>query len=212
MSLHQRWLSTVERARLGPAPALWQDIAARYREGHRAYHTLHHIAACFHELDASAAQASVAVELAVFFHDVIYDPRASDNEEASARYATHALDELGAPAPLYGEVSRLVLATKHDAAPADADEQLLVDVDLSILGTEAGTFDVYEREVRQEYAFVPALPFAAARAAILEAMLARPQIFATPWFFSRYEQRARKNLARSISALRSHDASHSADA
>lgn len=202
MSLHDRWLETFERAELGQAVELWQDIAARYREEQRAYHTLHHIAACFQELDSSGAQASAALELAVFFHDVVYDPRATDNEEASARYAESALAKLDAPASLRADVSRLVLVTKHDAAPSAADEQLLVDIDLSILGTEPSTFDVYEREVRQEYAFVPDASFRAGRARVLESFLARPFVFATPYFHARYEARARKNLERSLTRLR----------
>jgi predicted metal-dependent HD superfamily phosphohydrolase len=202
MSLHGRWLATLERAELGPATELWQDVAAHYREEHRAYHTLHHIAACFQELDASGAQASPALELAIFFHDVIYDPRANDNEDASARYAESALGELGASASLRADVSRLVLVTKHDAAPSAADEQLLVDIDLSILGTEPGTFDVYEREVRQEYDFVPEAAFRAGRAQIAQSFLARPHIFSSTYFRDRYEVRARQNLERSLAQLR----------
>lgn len=201
MSLERRWVATLERLGAGPAPELWQAIATRYREPERAYHTLHHIAACFVELDASGSAASPALELAIFFHDVIYDPRAHDNEEESARYAERSLAALGVPAPVIADVSRLVLVTKHAATPSAPDEQLLVDIDLSILGTESATFDVYEREIRAEYAFVPEVAFNAGRAAILASFLRRDAIFTTPHFHERYEARARENLQRSIRRL-----------
>ena len=93
-------------------------------------------------------------------------------------------------------------ATKHDATPSVADEQLLIDIDLPILGTEPSTFDVYEREVRQEDAFVPDPSFRAGRAHVLEGFLGRPFVFATPYFHARYGARARENLERSLAGLR----------
>lgn len=99
-------------------------------------------------------------------------------------------------------IRALVMVTRHDALPATADEQLLVDVDLSILGASPKRFDEYERQVQAEYAWVPGWLFQCKRRAILEGFLARPFIFNTPHFRIALEAQARENLRRSIARLR----------
>jgi predicted metal-dependent HD superfamily phosphohydrolase len=212
MRLLPRWNRLFDGLGLEVPAGGFDELVARYREAHRAYHTLGHIEACFHELDQSGLAASAALELALFFHDVVYDPRAHDNEAASAAFAHEMLARVGASASLRADIERLVLATRHAAVPDREDERLLVDIDLSILGTEASTFDVYEREIREEYAFVPEAAFRAGRSAVLEGILARPKIYSTPPFDARYELRARENLARSIARLRGSESSRPAEA
>jgi predicted metal-dependent HD superfamily phosphohydrolase len=90
------------------------------------------------------------------------------------------------------------MTTRHDAVPSGADAESLVDVDLSILGAPPGRFDEYEQQIREEYAWVPDFVFRRKRAEILEGFLARPAIFSTAHFRSRYERQARENLARSL--------------
>jgi hypothetical protein len=129
------------------APAgLFEALAARYAEPHRAYHTLQHLQECFAALDPVAGEAEhlAEVRLALWFHDAIYDTHAHDNEEASARWASDSLAEGGADRAAAERVRALILATKHDALPAAGDAQLLVDIDLSILGASDARFVEYE--------------------------------------------------------------------
>jgi predicted metal-dependent HD superfamily phosphohydrolase len=98
-------------------------------------------------------------------------------------------------------VRQLVLATKHDARPASADAALLVDVDLAILGAVPERFDEYERQIREEYAWVPGPLFRRKRREILEGFLVRPHVYNTSHFRDRYEAAARANLSRSIAQL-----------
>ncbi len=72
----------------------------------------------------------------------------ADNEAASADWAARALRAAGADDALVGRVHALVMATRHDQAPATPDEQLLVDIDLSILGAAPARFVEYERQIR----------------------------------------------------------------
>jgi len=143
------------------------------------------------------------VEAALWFHDVIYDPHAGDNEERSADLADRLLGAAGVTTEHLAEIRRLVLATGHRVAldPQD-DASVLTDIDLTILGAERGRFDEYEADIRREYAFVPEDEFRRRRREILESFLARPTIYATPWFRDRFEVPARENLQRSIAALR----------
>jgi predicted metal-dependent HD superfamily phosphohydrolase len=93
------------------------------------------------------------------------------------------------------------LATKHNAEPTSRDAALLVDVDLAILGAAPERFDEYERQVREEYSWVPGFLFRRKRREILEGFLARPHVYSTDHFLACYEAAARANLVRSIERL-----------
>lgn len=107
----------------------------------------------------------------------------------------------GADAAVQGRVERLIMATKHDAAEpaADApDQQLLVDIDLAILGAAPERFAEYGRQVRAEYGWVPGLVYRTKRKAVLKSFLARPRLYGTAHFRERYEAQARRNLAAAV--------------
>lgn len=179
-------------------------LVAHYSEPHRAYHNLAHISDCLEQFEPvrSYAHNPEAVELAIWYHDVIYDPRAKDNEERSAEVAVRTAGEAGLPASFQGSVKALILATKKHDASLDRDAALMVDVDLSILGREPDRFDQYEGQIRQEYDWVSEEAFTAGRTAVLESFLARPAVYGTEFFKNRYERQARENIERSIRNLR----------
>lgn len=204
--LFDQWAALWERAGSARNRARYpyDRLLVRYAEQHRHYHTLAHIQHCLQEL-ASVREHAVApdaVEMAVWFHDAVYDPQAKDNEEQSAKLATVVLDVGGFPDEFIACVSSLVLTTKHAGASDDPDAALLADVDLAILGQPETAFEEYERQIRREYAWVPRDTFAARRAAILAAFLARPRLYATAPMRDAYEAVARINLGRSLDRLR----------
>jgi predicted metal-dependent HD superfamily phosphohydrolase len=125
------------------------------RRPHRHYHTVRHLEECFAQFDLLKEEATrpEEVELALWFHDAIYDPRRSDNEARSAQWAFESLQ--GVSPGTAENVRALVMATRHDALPESNDAQILVDVDLSILGASEERFDEYEAQARAEYAWVP---------------------------------------------------------
>ena len=141
--------------------------------------------------------------LALWFHDAVYDPQArgSVNERRSADWARSAAWAAGTSDETADALHALVMATCHDAEPIGSDAQLLVDIDLAILGADTTRFDEYERQVRAEYAHVPDDAFRDGRRRILQQFLARPVIFRTPAAQHALERRARANLARSIAGL-----------
>jgi predicted metal-dependent HD superfamily phosphohydrolase len=198
------WVSLWKRvaARGEPLPAL-NDLVARYTESHRGYHSLAHVLDCLREFNTvrRLAQNPDAIELALWFHDAIYNPRAADNEEQSARLAEQVLTAANLTEPFIRDVRELILATRHQSIPESADARLLVDIDLSVLGQSAERFDAYEAGVRKEYKWVPGPLFAMKRSAILKSFLDRAAIYATPWFREKYEAAARANLARSVRQL-----------
>jgi predicted metal-dependent HD superfamily phosphohydrolase len=169
--------------------ALLEQLLACYREPHRHYHTLQHLEECFEKLDElrDLAAHPADVELAIWFHDAIYDTRRDDNEARSAAWAKATVGE---------RIAQLVIATRHEAVPADIDAQVLVDVDLSILGAPQPRFEEYERQVREEYRWVPGPIYRRKRRQVLESFLERPTIYSTQRFIERYEAQARRNLAK----------------
>ena len=203
-AMQANW-STAWRA-LGVAcadEALCIELQRRYGEPQRHYHTLQHLGEClaWFEREKEAAEHPGEVALALWFHDAVYDVHAHDNEARSADWARSAILSAGAPADAAERVHSLVMATCHDAVPEGRDAELLVDIDLSILGADIARFDEYERQVNAEYAFVPDEVRRPRRRAILQRFLAREAIYATPRMHALLEARARANLARSIAAL-----------
>lgn len=186
-----------------PDEVLHEDLLACYREPHRYYHTLQHLDECFAGLQMLGALARhpEEVALALWFHDAIYDVGRSDNEARSADWARAAVETASVPGAIAERVHALVMATRHNAVPSDVDAQILVDVDLSILGAPNDRFDEYERQIRAEYSAIPLPQFRAARRRVLTEFLNRPAIFNTNVFSAAYEARARGNLARSIEKL-----------
>lgn len=183
--------------------ALFAAVSSRYREPHRHYHTLQHLDECLRnaELLRTVAARPAEVILALWFHDAIYDVARSDNELLSANWARDSTRAAGLSSDVGERIHKLILATQHDAVPADADAQALLDVDLWILGAPTPRFDEYELQVRREYSDVPEPAFRNGRTRVLTTFLKREFVFNTLAFRSAFEDVARNNLARSIAQL-----------
>jgi len=201
MALLERWTAMWQRlGALEHGRSICEDLLKRYGEPHRAYHNLAHLEHCFAELDEARdlAISPDRIALALWFHDAIYETAAKDNEEQSADLARATITKAALPIDLADSVAELILATKHDTAPASLDAQLLVDIDLAILGQPQDRFDEYERQVRQEYAWVSDTLFQSGRRAVLQSFLNRPSIYATVRMRNKYEVQARTNILRSL--------------
>ncbi len=201
--LEQRWHRLFPQREHTTLAKEWQCIASRYNEAHRHYHTLRHIGACMHWLDQVKDQIADprAVELALWFHDLVYNPRRQDNESISAEYAVSTLSLLREPKASRDAVRDLILVTKHPSDPVSQDQCWMVDIDLTILGAAPDIYDAYARHVRQEYSFVPEPAYRVGRKTVLEGFLQTSSIYCTDFFRQRLEADARRNLEREISRL-----------
>lgn len=225
-NLRARWHATAAAA--GAArdrdPAPYADrLLAAWAEPQRRYHTTAHLADVLARIDVLATAQNeqaehaehaehaesaepgldrAAVELAAWFHDVVYRPDRSENEERSAVLAERALPELGIDDARTAEVARLVrLTVTHDPAPGDANGELLCDADLGVLAGTAQEYASYATAVRAEYVFVPDEAFRAGRAAVLRQLLELPRLFRTPYGAAHWEAPARTNLAAELTRL-----------
>ncbi|MFG2651167.1 hypothetical protein [Streptomyces sp. NPDC048436] len=211
--LRARWHATLLRASGGtpqtpdpaPDPAPYADnLLARWAEPHRRYHTTAHLAAVLDHIDVLEEHADDPdlVRLAAWFHDAVYAPDRSENEERSARLAERALAEAGLSGERTAEVARLVrLTVSHDPADGDHNGEALCDADLAILAAAPDAYAAYAAAVREEYAFVPDEAFRAGRAAVLGQLLALPRLFRTPYGVAEWEGPARANLATEMELL-----------
>lgn len=201
------WRDLVRRHRCEGAAAdrTLDDLLRAYAQPHRHYHTLDHIADLLQlQEQHGRASGSDAVSLAILFHDAVYDPSRGDNEAASSDLARDQMASLGLPEALIGKVQRYIRATAHGATPPsadDADLDLLLDLDLSVLAAPPDRYRAYAQAIRREYAAVPETRYRSGRRAVLEGFLARPQIYRTATLRALWEPRARANLANEIASL-----------
>jgi predicted metal-dependent HD superfamily phosphohydrolase len=154
--LRTRWLRLCESVGLDGC-AQWQSLSSAYEAPDRAYHNMNHIADCLLLFDGHVSLATdrIAVEFAIWFHDIVCDTHAQDNEERSAVVAAEFLS-VTSHGPV---VADLIRATRHDGQHCTTDAALICDIDLSILGRPAAVYDAYARAIRQEYAWVPIADF-----------------------------------------------------
>jgi predicted metal-dependent HD superfamily phosphohydrolase len=200
-------LSAGVDADAGDRVAAFVDLARRYREPGRHYHTLRHVAetvAALRLLLAAEHEAPSDVSvpaclLALYYHDVIYETTAKDNELRSAELAADVLSALHCPADVVARVARLVVATAAHASTA-RDEALVNDADLRVLARPAPVYDHYVRRVRLEYAWVGETDWVHGRSTALRRLLDGP-IYTCGWALRHWEPIARSNIHRELFAL-----------
>ena len=179
-------------------------LSPLYEESSRAYHGLCHIRALLKRLSEqrALAKAPLSIELAIWFHDAVYDTTRHDNEEQSAQLAERYLPEWGCAPDLVASVASKVRATqRHEWLDGDSDTALFLDLDLSVLAARADVYDSYAEQVAKEYAWVPEVLYQQGRAQVLAGFLQRDHIYFTPSLRLLWEPAARANLQRELSRL-----------
>lgn len=180
------------------------DIAARYSESHRQYHTLEHIDRFLNVLSGLSSDINDyrSLSIACIFHDVIYDTRKQDNEKLSARYAVNTMKKTGIDTGIIDRVAELIVSTAdHKPADGSYDSRLFLDADLSVLGSGASGYLAYSGAIRQEYSWLRDEEYCRGRYGILKKFLARERIYLTDDLYRDFESRARKNIAGEMENL-----------
>lgn len=188
---------------IGLAETLWEEIQKSYSGQERHYHTLSHLEQVFRQLSEVQAQIQDwdALLFSLFYHDIIYDPSGSDNEEKSAALARERLQALSFPPERTARCVAHILATKGHEKSDDPDTNLFTDADLSVLGQSQKAYADYSQRIRKEYAIYPDELYNAGRKQALSHFLRMDRIFKTDHFFSNYEDQARRNMTRELQAL-----------
>jgi predicted metal-dependent HD superfamily phosphohydrolase len=196
-----RWSRACMDIGVAPDERDYRHVRRAWRGMGRHYHTLIHLDACLRELDPvrELAARPAEVEIALWFHDVIYRSWRRDNEEQSAKLAAQMLR--AAPAETVERIRQMILDTRHLDEELGGDTALTADIDLSILGQPADVYGTFERAIRREYWWVPRTKYVPARSAVLERFLARSSIYQHDLFYQRYETQARTNLTAELARL-----------
>lgn len=206
--MRERWRMLMGASAAPPdaAGTALAELLAAYSAPDRHYHSLQHIAELLGHVErqAGAFADRASVELAIFYHDAVYEIARKDNEAASARLVETRLPGLGIAPARVARVAALVEATAHGTAdpdPGDADMLRFLDLDLSILAAPRADYADYAAAIRAEYACVPEPLYRAGRRKVLQSFLGQPRIFRSPDLHMLWDARARENLRWEIGLL-----------
>ena len=197
----ERWSRACIAVSVAPDESEYRKVRRGWRSIGRHYHTLSHLEACLREFDSARELAvrPAEVELALWFHDAIYRSWRRDNEAQSAILAGQALR--AAPTDAVKRIRQMILATTHREAGFAGDTALVLDIDLTNLGTPPEIYGQFERAVRREYWWVPRARYVEGRRKLLNSLLERPAIYQNDRFYEKYEQPARANIAAALQQL-----------
>lgn len=185
---------------------LWDEIVSYYSQRHRAYHNLNHLYDIFTKLEShhSSIQDLPALQLAIWYHDIIYQALSKQNEIKSAMLCSKRLKENNIGSDYREKVFKLITSTKSHIVEdwktkaEKKDNAYLLDLDLSILGGDKKQYELYTQQIRKEYKFVPSILYNRGRKKVLNHFLKMERIFKTDYFYEKYEKRAIENIKREL--------------
>ncbi|MFC4995383.1 hypothetical protein [Rubritalea tangerina] len=199
--LESRWSLFANRTQLPHPHKMWDAIATLHTSPERTYHNIHHVADCLEKFDdwpdKPTDSARDAIELAIWFHDIIYDSRRADNEDSSAALLTHFIRGHA----LETEAIALIMATEHKEASGMRSEEIICDIDLSILGATPETYTNYATAIRSEYDWVDPETYQQKRTQVLNNFLQRENIYHTEHGRNAWQAQAQSNLQSEIKQL-----------
>ena len=209
-ALPQRWTARWDQTREWMALGVvfipvGERLLEHYSEPGRHYHDARHVLSCIEALETFPGRIhdNDAVELALWYHDSVYDVHAAPgaNEWQSGELFRREFQTLAGGLVDIEKVCRLIVATRHNAEPDEGDAALIMDIDLGTLGADPIRYDTYAEDIRKEYAHVEDEPFRKGRAAVLRTFLDRKSIYHTRHFRNLLESHARANLERELATL-----------
>ena len=193
--LEKSWFELHRHYHFSEPQKIFNKLIAAYSEKQRAYHTLQHLYECLILLESirSDLNDANAVELALWFHDAIYDPQAKDNELKSAElFGRYMAQDLSVE--IVKKIKRWIIATQKHTSTDELDLQFLLDIDLAILAASPERFEEYEQQIQQEYAWVDPDVYSIKRKEVLAHFYQTESLYQTEYFQQNFEQRARRNL------------------
>ena len=176
-----------------------EKLLHAYQEPQRAYHQVQHIVECLalFENVQSQIEDGFALQLAIFFHDVVYQPRSSSNEQDSVLWMRQQLTD-ALPKAQLDKIATWILATQQHLVASEPDLAYLLDIDLAILGSSPQRFAEYQQQIQQEYMWVDELMYQEKRHAVLRQFYLTQPLYQTRYFQQHYEQQAKNNLLQAL--------------
>tara|TARA_R110002049_G_scaffold6614_2_gene41406 strand:- start:1546 stop:2172 length:627 start_codon:yes stop_codon:yes gene_type:complete len=187
------------------ATKFWKDIETHYISKNRHYHNFSHLYNMFLQLEVFDTEIEdlESLKFAIWYHDIIYKSTKKDNEEQSAVFAKKHLKVLSFEKNRLEKIQKLIISTKKHCVILDEnlDNAYLLDLDLSILGTDWITYSKYIQNIRKEYKIYPDILYKSGRKKVLKYFLERDTLYFTKRFRDKFEAHARENLKKEIELL-----------
>jgi len=182
----------------------------------RPYHNLSHVGELLNLARMHCPKLSASMGLAIYFHDVIYEPQKGENEERSAALfkefageaSRYVKQEWCSPENV-SDVYSWIIETKHHTtstyvSPFNQGEFLLfLDFDMGILGSGRIRYEQYCDYVRREYSHISSDRFRQGRSEFLKMLLATPddRLYRTEKMRGLFLEKARDNIAQELKRL-----------
>ncbi|MFA5358687.1 MAG: hypothetical protein WC310_02630 [Patescibacteria group bacterium] len=136
------------------------------------------------------------IEAGLWLHDI------ARSEEESAAIAKAMLSQMGMPSDFYDNVAGDIAATKHGQLLFQKPEQrLIADIDLSSLATPWQYFVANAILLQKEFGNQSPSQFFEQTRNLFRVLLTRTSIYGTDFFFSKYEDRAKKNIQTAFAEM-----------
>lgn len=182
---------------------LWEEIEENYSNSKRHYHTLQHLENVLIKLIEVKAEIKKweIILFSLFYHDIIYNPFKSNNEEKSSELGEKRMTQISVSTESIKACKKQILATKSHLPSADSDTNYFTDADLSVLGQPWEIYSEYVKNVRKEYSLYPDLIYIPGRKNVLKHFLEMDRIFKTDFFYMKLEAQAKENLSKEMSFL-----------
>jgi predicted metal-dependent HD superfamily phosphohydrolase len=179
----------------------WNEIENEYTLETRYYHNLVHIENMLAELKGieSDVKDKDALLFSIYYHDIIYNTTKSDNEFKSAMLFQKRIERTS-----FKQIEKCVKQielTKEHKLSIDSDANILLDLDLSILGKSKKEYLEYSESIRGEYKMYSDYEYRNGRKKVLIKLLNIPTIYKTDYFKKKYEVIARNNLNLELKSL-----------
>lgn len=130
-------------------------LLSMWNESHRHYHNLNHLTSLFEDIDNEyrnnvSEKEYEKLKLVALFHDIVYDPKRTDNEEKSAEFFMNACVEKENKDIL--EIRDAILDTKTHTSSNTLSEKFNT-LDMKIVEKDFNYLLEWEEGIYNEYKF-----------------------------------------------------------
>ncbi len=179
----------------------WIILEKAYSQKKRYYHNLTHLENMMLSFNKYQSEIQMKNEVcyAIFYHDIVYNAKKTDNELKSAEFALSIL-------PKEVTINRtlvfdMIVATKQHQQNENKDTNWLIDFDLEILAKDWDNYKAYYEQIRKEYKIYPDFLYKPGRKKALQHFLESTNLFQTETYRTLYETKARENIRKEIAQL-----------
>jgi len=147
-------------------------VLAMWNEAHRSYHNLNHLNDLISQINENKSNFSEKeyekLMLTAIFHDIVYDPSSSTNEEDSANFLMECAVDKNNKDIL--DVQKMILDTKKHESTTNLSESFN-SYDMNIVERDFDQLLDWEKGISEEFSVYPKVQYKEGRLKFLESLL-----------------------------------------